>query len=150
MNSKPNQAWSGLIEKYKKKRHALRRSIIRRCCGTSVLDDLGGRCSSRAEEEEEGQHSQAGAGFIKSTSFHLHLLPSPVGADHSTESLGMARGPGSSMMVTLFRGAVLLGILLLAISGSSTVQQTASLVVSPVRLHYPKFGFQIMFEFQSR
>merc|ERR1712032_1549970 len=44
----------------------------------------------------------------------------PVGADHSTESLGMARGPGSSMMVTLFRGAVLLGILLLAISGAAS------------------------------
>merc|ERR1712083_454646 len=43
-----------------------------------------------------------------------------VGADHSTESLGMARGPGSSMMVTLFRGAVLLGILLLAISGAAS------------------------------
>merc|ERR1712032_534761 len=29
-------------------------------------------------------------------------------------------GPGSSMMVTLFRGAVLLGILLLAISGAAS------------------------------
>ena len=70
--------------------------------------------SCRAEEEEEQQHLPVGgAGFIKSTSFHPHGLPSPVGADHSTESLGMAK----SMMVTLFRGGVLLGMLLIAISG---------------------------------
>merc|ERR1712172_33791 len=39
-----------------------------------------------------------------------------VGADHSTESLGMAK----SMMVTLFRGGVILGILLIAISGAAS------------------------------
>merc|ERR1712130_1084083 len=44
-----------------------------------------------------------------------------VGADHSTGSLGMARRQvsSSSMVVTLLRGAVLLGMLL-AISGAAS------------------------------
>ena len=94
-------------------------------CGTSVLTWGAGV----PLVQSRGGGGAAAFASRRSRIHQKHLLPSARIAkpcrsrslDGVAWQLARARGPMStSMMVTLFRGGVLLGILLLAISGSST------------------------------
>ena len=85
---------------------------------------------------------QAVEGFIRATSSHLHRSlsssGSSVGGDHSSESLGkdsivaiqlgMAMGRLASMATFLFKGAMLLGMLL-AISGPFSCSHSMDLAL---------------------
>ena len=95
-----------------------------------TTSEAGVLCVQRALGGGGGEALWQAEGFIRATSSHLHRSlsssRSSVGGDHSSESLGkdsivaiqlgMAVGRLPSMATFLFKGAMLLGMLL-AISG---------------------------------